>query len=840
MNVAMVRVLDAPAVADKEYSYFIPPDMRERVGVGTFVHAPFGKSNREKLGVVTALRVEENFLRPLKALNGVKEDGTLALTPSQLAICDFLREQTLCATGEAIRCLLPKGALGQIRVGYKATFDKLPEGLEGTYNRRAIEVMEILSQKKVLQSQIGCTLEELQKHFNGKDCRKLLKVLIEDGLVCACQSVKSAGKKTVERVFLTDRSLAQAALAGKLRGEKQVSLLQTLLEEDGILLSELKEKYGSIAPTLKTLQGKGLITIESTVTDRTPESRPLRQSEEPLTDEQKAAVEQLLSLYESGSPKAALLFGVTGSGKTRVMTEVIRAVLKSGKQVIFLVPEISLTPQTVGIYRALFGERVAILHSALSEGERLDAYDRIREGDADICIGTRSAVFAPFENLGLIVMDEEQEHTYKSDSAPRYHARDVARFRCAAVNGKALLLLASATPSFESYEKAKQGIYTLVRLKNRCGRAKLPQTVIDDLRGESTPGVISPFGDLLLGEIAEALRKKEQSILFVGRRGYHHVLSCTLCGDAITCPNCSVALTYHSTGALRRRGADEGYSPTLPGYLLCHYCGCRIPLPKECPNCGSGALRFLGYGTQFAEKELSLRFPEARILRMDADSTSTKLAYERMLGDFRDGKYDILLGTQMVTKGHDFPNVTLVGVLLADTGLYSDDFRSGEKTFSLLTQVIGRAGRSEKAGRAVIQTYSPDHPTLLAAAKQDYEGFFENEIAMRKAMQFPPYCDIALFTLQSADEILLQKGAARFEELLRERHRGNYRDVFVRCFGPFEAPIYKLQGKCRMRFLVKCRANRRTREYLRDILLYFTEKAGDKVTVTLDLNPGAT
>lgn len=828
-NVAGAHILDVPAAADKEYSYFIPDSLREQVRIGGFVHAPFGRGNREKIGVVTSIRYEPALSENLKPLVGCKTDGLCALDAEAMRLCEYLREQTFCSYGEAIRTLLPKGALGKLRGLYRIRQPEMGEEKRESYNQKTIAVYDFLRAKKC------CSTELLRRQF-GEDVEKALLFLSEQGFLAVDYEMKESRGRYMDTVRLrSDADVGELLQKGKIRSEKQRLVLALLREEGGCMeLPVLKERLGAVSAQVGALEKKGLLTVERQLLDRMPPYTPLRQPELPFSEEQTAAVETLTALYRSGKPQAALLHGVTGSGKTRVMLEVIDRVLSDGRQVILLVPEISLTPQTMGIFAARYGERVALIHSGLSEGERLDAWYRMKNGKADLCVGTRSAVFAPFSRLGMIVMDEEQEHTYKSDASPRYHCRDVARYRCGTAKEGALLLLASATPSLESYYKAKSGIYTLVELKNRYGEAKLPQAVIDDMRGQTPAGgAVAPLGELLVGEIAAALRRKEQSILFVGRRGYHHALSCTLCGTPVCCPNCSVSLTYHS----RRKKAPDSVLPTAgEGYLLCHYCGYRAALPKGCGNCG-GALQFLGYGTQLVERELSLRFPEARILRMDADTTGNKYAYEQMLSEFREEKYDILLGTQMVTKGHDFPNVTLVGVILADMGLYSEDYRAGEDCFSLLTQVIGRAGRSEKAGRAVIQTFSPDHPTLRLAAEQDFGQFYENEICLRKALLFPPFCDLAVLTLQCEDEGVLETAALRLKEQMEKCLREEYPDITVQAFGPMEPAVYKLQGKCRLRFLLKCRVNKRTREYLRETVSRFLEKAGGKVSITPDINP---
>ena len=633
---------------------------------------------------------------------------------------------------------------------------------------------------------------------------------------------------TVSQETLISLSNGESCNGVTVTAEKQKIVLRLIAESDEPLTaSEIKERAGVTDAPLKALQAKGLLEIEERRVDRNPYATATFTGQTPLSlnDEQTEALETISSLAFSGEAKAALLHGVTGSGKTVVMTALIDRLLAAGRGVILLLPEIALTPQSVSIFCARYGNRVAVIHSALSQGERYDAYCRIRDGAADVVIGTRSAVFSPVKNLGAIIIDEEQEHTYKSDQNPKYHARDVARFRCAHHN--ALMLLASATPSLESYRKAREGIYTLVRLTQRFGGASLPRVEITDLRHEARIGNLSPLGTQLTEELCRTTANGEQAVLFLNRRGYNHFVSCRTCGEAVLCPSCSVAMTYHT-----RRGTYA------EGDLVCHWCGRHMPLPKLCPSCQSEHLARMGFGTQRVEEELERLLPSATVMRMDTDTTSTKLAYDRMLGEFRAHKADVLLGTQMVTKGHDFPDVTLVGVLLADASLYLDDYRASERTFSMLTQVIGRAGRrGNRQGLAVIQTNNPDSEIIRLACAQDYESFYEREIRLRKLLVFPPFCDIALLTLVSGSEGDLFRGSDLLMRLLRELGEGEYKDVTVVTFGPFEAPVYRVDNKYRMRVVMKCKLNRRTLSLLAELLCSFSEKVGRRVTLGVDLNP---
>ncbi len=607
---------------------------------------------------------------------------------------------------------------------------------------------------------------------------------------------------------------------GKLRLGTAERRAVVYLQNGEVSETVLREQADVSPTTLKNLVSKGLLRVRTKELFRNPYADRVKEPDEsPLSEEQEKAAGELSSLALSGNPCAAMLYGVTGSGKTRVVKAVIDRVLEAGRTAIVLVPEISLTGQTVDLFCRFFGERVAVIHSGLSAGERLDAFKRIRAHEVDVVIGTRSAVFAPLENIGVIVIDEEQEHTYKSDMNPKYHARDVARYR-AAKNG-ALMLLASATPSVESFWKAKSGVYSLVTLKNRYGKAVLPEVLFADLREDAAKGKLSPIGTVLSGEIEANLSRGEQTVLFVGRRGYHNFVSCAMCGEVVTCPNCSVSLTYH-----REPSGD---------LLKCHYCGHTQTVPDKCPKCGSEHLGRRGFGTQLVAEELAAKFPAARVLRMDADSTAGKFAHEEILSKFRSHEADILIGTQMVTKGHNFPDVTLVGVISADSALYLNDFRATERTFALLTQVIGRAGRAEKPGRAVIQTYNPDNDTLRLSAAQDYEGFYANAIPLRQSLVFPPFCEFLLLAVTGGEEKDVLETSAKLNARLDELLKSDYADVSLYKFGPFEAPVYRVNNIYRMRIILKCAVTKRVRELTRRLLYEFSKNAG--ATVSADVNP---
>ncbi len=607
----------------------------------------------------------------------------------------------------------------------------------------------------------------------------------------------------------------------KMRSEAQLRILCDLSLAGRLTTDQLKNEHGATSAQIKSLADKGLIRLTRVGEYRGPTiGRDEKKPENVLNGEQTRAKERLTALLDQNKACAALLHGITGSGKTRVIISMTSEVLSRGRQVIILVPEIALTPQTLGLFSSFFGDDIAVMHSSLSAGERFDAWRRMRCGDARVCIGTRSAIFAPFDNVGMIVIDEEQEHTYKSDSDPKYNAIDVARFR-AARNG-ALMLLASATPSLNSYHKAVTGKYELVELNERYGDARLPEASVYDMRDEYRAGNLGSIGVKLKTELSETLEAGKQAIIFINRRGYNHYVSCPQCGHVMVCPHCSVSLTNHTAG-----GRKE---------LRCHYCGFRERTPDRCPECGGEHLNFVGYGTQKVEEELQSLFPDKKIIRMDADTTQTKYAHDEILGAFRSRGGDILLGTQMVTKGHDFPDVTLSGILLADMSLYLDDYRANERTFSLVTQVVGRAGRSADPGRAVIQTFNPDHPVLRMASAQDYKTFYKNEIALRRSLVFPPFCDIFLISFRGRDEDGVHKCAAAFFEELKKRADAE-KNAPMTVFGPLEAPIYKLNEQFRMRLVVKGKSNAPTRALISGMLCDFLKKYTRSVDISVDVNP---
>ena len=583
-------------------------------------------------------------------------------------------------------------------------------------------------------------------------------------------------------------------------------------------LSALEEKSISRA-VLDNLCAKGV--LECSKVNKSIDlysSIPLKNEPILLTEEQQAAYDALLPGLEDAAPHSALLYGVTGSGKTLVFLKLIEHCLQMGRRALVLVPEISLTPQMILRLKSQFGKRVAVQHSALNHTERLLQWQMIQDGGADIVVGTRSAIFSPLENIGLVIIDEEQEHTYRSESAPRYSAHEVARQR-AAENG-ALLLLASATPSTESYYAAQHGRTQLVRLTKRYGGNPLPKVQIVDMRAELASGNPREISLAMEDAIRHNLEAGKQTILLLNRRGYQTVAQCEDCREVLKCPKCSVPMVYH-------KSAHK---------LLCHYCGSQLdPPPARCPACG-GKLQYRGFGTQKAEEELAKLFPEARILRMDQDTTAAKDAHEKLLAKFARHEYDIMVGTQMVAKGLDFEDVTLVGVLGIDSLLFAQGFRAYETVFSLVTQVVGRSGRAKDPGFAIIQTTDPDNPVLNLAAAQDYDAFFEQEIAYRKLGLYPPFCGLCVVGFAGPKESEVARASARFAALLG-RQAAKQPDLPLRVLGPTPGSIEKINDSYRYKLTVKCRDDRRFRDLIRETLtLYEQEKLPGKATVVVDLH----
>lgn len=800
-----VRILDAPYQIDGEYTYYFDGD----VAVGDFVLVPFGKANKRKIALVTSVGECADY----SALKPVDEKicADLSLSPEFMELCEFMCDRTFCSAGDAVRRFIPAPA-----------FDNAEELLiyesdpEEEINERVKAVFSYIKAHSPVKT------KKLVTEF-GEECKTAINKLVSLGALRRDVEIKQSVGARCE-IACTKDDADESALSRTRTPSSYREIYEIVCESDGISVKELEEQ-GYKRTHIKALEKRGLIEIRTREVIRNHYDKFEGGGELPkLSDEQRAAYEKLNALMLDEKPHGALLYGVTGSGKTSVILSLCKSAVENGKSAVVLVPEIGLTWQAVSVFANIFGKRLAIIHSALSDGERLDAYKRITRGEVDVVLGTRSAIFAPMKNLGLIVIDEEQEHTYKSDTSPKYHARDVARFRAAKNN--ALMLLASATPSVESFYKAKNGTYELVELTRRYGEARLPEIIVSDMREGENPAEAGYIGARLEEELSDNLERGEQSMLFLNRRGYNSYVICRMCGSAVLCPRCSVSLTYHK---LKNTGA-----------LICHYCGYRQSPPRLCPSCSSTHLSYGGYGTQLIEDEIKQKLPTASVMRMDADSTKGRFSQDDIVEDFAKGGHDILVGTQMIAKGHNFPKVTLVGVLNADNSLFMDDFRANERTFSLITQVVGRAGRSDIPGRAVIQTMNPYNETIRLASAQDYGAFYEDEIAVRRTLVFPPFCDITTVTFSSEEEQQVKKLSDAFAAGLNAARRGGYSDVPLQMFGPFDMPVYKIKNKYRRRIVIKHKNNKRFRQMMAELIKEYSKKTHGAVTLSADINPTIT
>ncbi len=799
---------------DKLYSYTLADSAP--IERGCRVMVPFGRGNRCRQGIV--MDVANGPLEgTCKDVAEVLDEKPL-LSDELLDLALWLRERTFCTVFDAVRAMLPTGLYWNVKPVFLPV-RQLPESAEQAMSpeEKAVYALACSLSRRLPEGVPGDTLLRCAGLASRS---KLLETMLRRGwLTRSDDAFRRLGDATRRMVrFALPPEDEQAAAARQKCTPKQKAVLSLLESAGTASVKELCYLAGVTEAVVSALVKKGLVELYDQEWLRTP-TRPAAPSARPmaLETEQQAALEQLLQRYQEPSAACALLYGVTGSGKTQVYMSLIDRVIQDGKQVLVLVPEIALTPQVTDRFLERYGSKVAVLHSGLSVGERADEWKRIRRGEASIVVGTRSAVFAPVEQLGLIVIDEEQEHTYKSESTPRYHAREVAKFRC--MRHKALLLLASATPSLESYQAALAGRYSLHTLTKRYGDAVLPQVELVDMRRQADGSVLS---DRLKQELHDCLEQKRQAILLLNRRGYQTFVSCRSCGQVITCPSCSISMTYH-------RANDK---------LVCHYCGHMQPMAVRCPACGSEHIRYSGMGTQRVEEELQQQFSQARVLRMDTDTTMSRYAYEEKFREFAEGKYDVMIGTQMVAKGLDFPGVSLVGVLSADQSLYAGDYRAYETTFSLLTQVIGRAGRREWPGKAVIQTTVPDHYVIEQASRQDYPSFYQVEIAARRQMKYPPFTELYVFGLGGVREGAVREASQRLLQLLRETASSHYAGMPLIALDPTPAAVARVSGKYRYKLLVKLGAGTLSRRFIGEVLTRFAaDPVNRDISVYADRNP---
>lgn len=771
-------IIDANhAEVDRVFDYRVPAQWEEAVCVGLRVMVPFGQRNTKREGYVIALtETTEVPAGKIKEILEILDEGRPILTPPILELAKWMKKEYFCTLNQCLQAVMPAGIRTK-SVWYVELTEQTAE-----LSEKEQQVADVLAEQGG-----AAPLRELEQVF-GNRTEYILRCLQEKKVVRLRQkTTRSTYKKEKRYVSLTENEELLAEVKEKAEKDKrlagQLSVLSAISQEESISVEELKEKASVTDSPIHTLLQKGIL-----VEQRRQEKRDVFQLEDytptqPFypTPEQAQALALLREEEQKEGKRPILLHGVTGSGKTEIYMQLIEHVVMEGKQAIVLVPEISLTPQIMERFISRFGKRVSVTHSRLSLGERLDQWRKARDGEISIIIGPRSALFMPFSNLGVIVMDECHESSYISDVTPKYHTREVAR-KLSELTG-ALLVMGSATPDIDSYHRAVTGEFLLLQLKERTKGSRLPEVFVTDMRKELEDGNRSAFGLPLQQAIRENLKKGQQTMLFLNRRGYSTFVSCRKCGGVLTCPSCNVSYTYHAS--------DKA--------LVCHYCGKEVPVPKTCPSCGSHYIRYFGTGTQKIEEETRRLFPEASVLRMDADTTTGKNGHARILELFGKGKADILIGTQMIAKGHDFPNVTLVGILAADLSLNLGTYQAAENCFQLITQAAGRAGRGELPGQVFIQTYQPENHAIRMAAAQNYEGFYQEEILLRQAMEYPPFSHIfsVLITGEMEQEVIL--AAQRLGAFM------NHYAERVGCtvVGPAPAPLPKFRGEFRWQIFAK-------------------------------------
>lgn len=813
--IARIAVSAATYWTDRPYDYLVPPELAGQIRPGVRVIVPFSRGNRKCEGLVLAVRNDSDCDR-LKTVSSVLDTQPI-LTPEQIRLALWMRERYWCTVYDALKAILPAGlwydisATVRLAEGYDRETAYAAAGRSATQTR----VLEVL-----FANGGTCDRQVIDRAFGDEDPGSAISTLVKKGVI-------QTDSREKRRVTDKTRDFACLAVSGEdamdaanarcRRAPVQAAILELLSAVGRVSVEELKYFTGCTIQSVRALEKAGYLSIEQEEVFRHQIPVPEELLPIPvLTAGQQAAFDGLMALADGPEAACAALLGVTGSGKTTVYLHLIDAMLRQGKSAILLVPEIALTPQMIAAFSSRFGKTVAVLHSSLSIAERYDEWKRVKSGQARVVIGTRSAVFAPVEHLGALIIDEEQDDAYKSENPPRYHARDIAKFLCA--RSGALLVLGSATPSLETRYAAETGRYALFTLPGRYNEQALPPVTIVDMKRELRRGNGGEISSFLRDEIEVNLERGEQSILFLNRRGASKLITCGECGFTYRCPNCSANLTYHSAN----------------GRLMCHYCG-HVQRPDgTCPACG-GILKFTGAGTQKVEEELGELFPGTQVLRMDADTVTPAGSHEALLSRFREEKIPIMVGTQMVTKGLDFENVTLVGVLSADQSLYTGNFRSGERTFSLITQVVGRCGRGSKPGRAVIQTFTPENETIRQAADQDYEAFYRSEMELRRLRGDPPFTELTVITAAGVSEAVVLRCAAAIRNELRRIFTG---DDAVQVIGPAPYAVVRVNNRFRYRVTLLCRRDRRVRQIVSDILCrYNTDKEFKGVSVFADADP---
>lgn len=810
-NIAVVVINGSTREFDRQYHYMVPENLSGRVMPGVRVVVPFGGGNSLKEGYVYGLVGTSEF-SGLKAIKKVLDEKPV-LSEKMLELAAWMRDRYICTYSDAIKCMLPAGtAVKSLRLVRTL---KRAEGL----NKSSQKIMDAL-----FECNGELEYDELKGMTGVKSFSRCITALEDGGLVCVCEEYTTAVKEKTVRVAYLSMPVEEVLddiENNRIKKIQQIRILEMLIENEHISVADIVRFAGVSTSVLDTLRKYGYINYRDVEVNRDPLKHRTIERTFPLnpTREQETAMAAIMEKLDSGCFSETLVHGVTGSGKTELYLRLIKHTLDSGRQAIVLVPEISLTPQMVERFKGRFGSEVAVLHSRLSLGERYDQWRLIKEGAVRVVVGARSAVFAPFSRLGIVIIDEEHENSYKSETTPKYSASDIARKRCM-VEGAALVL-GSATPSIETFFRAQKGETEIVKLVERANKMVMPKVHITDMRKELEDGNRTPFSLMLSTEIRKNIDAGQQTILFLNRRGYASFVLCRSCGYTVKCPSCSISLTYHSF--------DER--------LICHYCGYTTVMPKTCPKCTSTYIRQFGTGTQKVEEELKKYFPDCSVLRMDMDTTTGKNSHEEILRTFREKNINVLVGTQMIAKGHDFPNVTLVGVLAADSLLNLDDFRASERTFQLLTQVSGRAGRGELPGRVVVQTYNTEDFSILAACGHDYEAFYNQEIRIREKLNYPPFTYIASILLSSHNDRLAFTKGKEVGEVLRRKLGGDEGDLIL---GPSRAPIAKMKNRYRWRIIIKCISLEKIISVLAETSDEFRRQKGrGEVDLSVDINPSS-
>lgn len=781
------------------------------------VLVPFAAGNRGSDGLVLSIYEAPSAGEALKSIqSALDEEPVLDGRAIQLAL--WMRERYFCTVYDCVKAMLPAGLYFSLRdqVAIQPGVDRERAYGAAGDSHVAVQLLDLL------WSWGGKgDMEQIRLAFGARDPNPAIRRLVDSGVAVLEPGAQRAVADKTEKLAVLAVPVEDAMAMVTPRRKSaplRYSVTELLCALGAASAKDLCYFTGASMSTLKSLEKSGILTLERQEVLRRAPLEDVPPAPPPvLNEEQRAAFEGLDALARRKAPAAALLYGVTGSGKTQVYIRLIQETLARGRTALVLVPEIVLTPQLLRIFAAHFGRQVAVLHSSLRAGERYDEWKRARRGEAQVVIGTRSAVFAPLDDLGLIILDEEQEASYKSENAPRYHAREVAKYRC--VQNRALLVLGSATPSIETMYQARSGQIGLFTLKTRYNRKALPQVLIVDLKEELRQGNAGSISSVLRQELEDNFKREEQAILFLNRRGANRMVSCGECGQVPECPRCSVKLTYHSAN----------------NRLMCHHCGFSKPLPSACPSCG-GLLNFIGTGTQQVESELRDLFPWVEVLRMDTDTVSAAHPHEELLDRFRRERVPVLVGTQMVAKGLDFENVTLVGVVAPDLSLYVDDFRAGERTFSLLTQVVGRAGRGEKRGRAVIQTFTPNNDVIRCAARQDYDSFYEQEIELRRLRNDPPFAQHVVLTASGVEEGAVLRCCTRLRRTLEQALPGLPGDWQL--LGPAPAAVAKVNNRYRYRLTLTGRPDKEFRALMAYLLqAAHRDKENKGVSVYADVDP---